>query len=239
MADRYIDQDEVSIYGSYSSKQIRARVVGLLPVFDPALNHIADQIDANTAAVEGAVAIARDTDAQTRKGSHQKSPLLADAFDLIGRFSKHLDSHKANTIDRKLFFTKDGTIAGIGRGANDVFLAVNWITSKLAEPDNAVNSRAEWHQEFLNMGVLLGPALAFSSDARTDRRSQTPEIRAAREAFLNVYQAAKAQVECVLRLTGKLHLMSSIFYDLAVPGQSKTTAAPAEDETDGNKPGEK
>lgn len=239
MSDRYIDQDEIGIYGPHASKKIRERVVGLLPTFDTALIYCADQLDAGSIAVQNAVTSARDTDAQARKGSKQKSPLLADAAELIGRFSKHLDAHKAGAVDRRAYFTADGTIAGIGRGANDVFLAVNWITSKLAEPDNAVNSRAEWHQEFLNMGVLLGPALAFSSDARTDRRSQTPEIRAAREAFLNVYQAAKAQVECVLRLTGKLHLMSSIFYDLAVPGQSKTTAAPAEDETDGNKPGEK
>lgn len=235
MTDRYIDQDEVSIYGPFASKKIRTRVVGLIPVFDPALVYIADQIDANTAAVAAAIASARDTDAQTRKGTQQKFPILADAYDLIGRFSKHLDTHKTNTVDRKLFFTKNGTIAGIGRGANDVFLAVNWITSKLADSNIPVINRADWHQEFLNMGALLGPALAFADDARTDRRTQTPEIRAAREAFLNVYQAAKVQVECVLRLSGKLHLMSAIFYDLAVPSQMKVTAPPPDDESGDNK----
>ena len=229
MADRYIDQDEVSIYGPFASKKIRTRVVGLLPVFDPALVYIADQIDADTAAVAAAVASARDTEAQKRKGTQQKSPILADALELLGRFSKHLDTHKANTVDRKLFFTKDGTVGGIGRGANDIFLAVNWITSKLADTNSPVINRADWHQEFLELGALLGPALAFADDARTDRRMQTPEIRSAREAFLNIYQAAKAQVECVLRLTGKLHLMPAIFYDLAVPSQSKVTAPPPEE----------
>lgn len=238
MTDRYIDQDEIGIYGPHSSKKIRERVAGLLPTFDPALLYIADQIDTATTAVQTAVSSARDTDAQTRQGSKQKSPLIADASELLGRFSRHLDSHKSGTIDRKVFFTTDGTIAGIGRGANDILLAITHIATKLSDQNSPVRERPQWHQEFSDMAGLLGPAIAFADDARADRRVLIPEIRAAREAWLNLYEAAKSIVACVLRLSGKLHLMNVIFYDLAVPGDAKVSAPPSPDTPDESKAGQ-
>ena len=43
---------------------------------------------------------------------------------------------------------------------------------------------------------------------------------------MSTYLAARAGVECVLRLRGKLDLMPAIFYDLTVPAGAKVTTIP-------------
>ncbi len=230
MTDKFIDQDEVSVYGPHASKQIRTRVIGLVGAFDAALNHIADNLDVSTQAIETAVNASRKKTLESQKGAKDKAPMLAQATELLNRFSNHLDGHKAGAVNRKLFFTLDGTVRGIGRSASNILLAVNRITGELSDTSCPVNSRAEWHQEFSDMGVSLGSVVAFAGDARTDRRELTPEVRAARDAWLNLYQVAKCVVEGVLRLTGKMHMMPAIFYDLAVPSAAKVTEVPEEEE---------
>jgi hypothetical protein len=226
MTDRFIDQDETQIYGPYASKRIRA-LIGLIAAFDAGLAHLADEIDAATAAVKEAVTSARDKDAELRDGVQKKIPALAQSLDLLGRFSKHLNAHPAGAVDRKVFFTADGTVGGIGRSAPRVLLAITHITGKL-DPANkpAVNSADTWHQDFSIMMNALGPVVERADDARTDRRGVTPEVEAARQAWLQVYVAARAGVECVLRLTGKLDQLSNIFYDLTVPATAKITSIP-------------
>jgi hypothetical protein len=227
MTDRFIDQDETQIYGPYASKRIRARLIGLIAAFDAGLTHLADEIDAATAAVKEAVTTARDKDAELRDGVQKKVPALAQSLDLLGRFSRHLDGHAVGVVDRKVFFTADGTVGGIGRSAPRVLLAITHITGKL-DPKNKppVSSADTWHTDFSAMMNALGPVVERADDARTDRRGVMPEVEAARQAWLQVYVAARAGVECVLRLTGKLDQLSNIFYDLTVPINTKLTSIP-------------
>jgi hypothetical protein len=56
----------------------------------------------------------------------------------------------------------------------------------------------------------------------------TTELPADTIARMQVYTAAKSGVECVLRLDGSLHILPTVFHDLAVPGGTKITEAPAE-----------
>jgi hypothetical protein len=167
-----------------------------------------------------------------RKGVQDKVPALTQALELLGRFSKHLDSHPAGTVDRKVFFTADGTAGGIGRSAPRVLLAVTHITGKLDSKNKpAIQSADTWHNDFSAIMTALGPVVDRAADARSDRRGLTPEVEAARQAWLQNYVAAKCGVECVLRLAGKLDQLSNIFYDLAVPAGTKLTSIPDDEPT--------
>jgi hypothetical protein len=226
MADRFIDQDETQIYGPYAARRILTRVVGLIPEFDPALVYLANQLYIATAAVKSAVDDARTHDARLRRGVQQKRPLLKQAVGLLSRFSKHLDGHASGAVDRKVFFTADGTASGVGQGAASVLLAVTHVTSKLQDPESGVGDRGTWHADFNTMMTMLGPVVEHAQDARTDRRDSTPEVEAARQAWMQHYLAARDCVTCVLRLTGRLDRLSTIFHDLAVPANTRLTSIP-------------
>jgi len=229
MADKYIDQDEVKIYGPYATKRIRKWLVGRLPQYDSALDYCADQIDTATLAVTSAVEDARDKDADLRKGATDKKPLLQEAISLLGRFSKHLSGHARDTIDRKVYFTKDGTAGGVGRSAQNVTLAVTHIARKLGATGCQVRDRTHWKSLFDDMSKALSPAVAFADDARTDRALFTPDVDVARQAWLNTYQATKLTVEGVLRHLGRLEQLSRFFYDMQVPSGAKVTEMPPDE----------
>ena len=228
MTDRYIDQDETQIYGPYAARRIRRDVAPLLESFAASLEYLAAQLDASSTAIGTAVDRARGAEASHRKGVQDKVPALDTGRSVLSRFSKHLDAHAAGVVDRKTYFTKDGTVDGVGRGAADVLLALGTVAGKLADAGTPVKSAAEWKMEFDAAIAALAPAVEHASDARTDRSGMTPEVEAARAAWMTHYAAAKLVVEAVLRLTGKLGQMPAVFYDLAVPAGTKVTAAPVE-----------
>jgi hypothetical protein len=227
MPDRYIDHDETEIYGAYAADKIRSRVKGVIVEFDDALEYVAAEISEATQAVQGAVADARAADAEIRKGSKARGSVLKQAMSLLGRFSKHLDTHAPGTIDRKTFFVADGTAGGVGKGVPRVLRALQHIGKQLKAEGSPVKNAAEWAKECADLAAKLAPIAEHGDNARTDRSSVTPEIETARQAWLQTYGAAKLTVEAVLRLSGKLHLMPLVFFDLAVPSNAKVTSAPS------------
>lgn len=232
MADNFIDQDETQIYGTYAAGKMRTRIQGLVPAFDAVLEHLATELDDATSAVADAVAHARATDAAIRKGTAQKGSALKNAVALLGRFSKHLDGHADGTVDRKVFFTADGTAHGVGKSVPRVLLALSHIGRKLRDPESPVTGAAGWATDFEATAAALSPVAEHADNAKTDRRIATPEVEAARAAWLTIYGASKLCVESVLRLTGKLDRMPRVFFDLAVPGNAKVTAAPVDGQED-------
>jgi hypothetical protein len=228
MTDRYIDQDETQIYGTHTASKIRALVVGLVPVFDPALEHLAREIESATTAVGAAVSAARGTDTVLRKGVKDKAVALADAIGVLGRFSKHLDTHEPFTIDRKAFFPADGTAKGAGATPPRVVLALTHLGTEIKKQSQPLSDEARWFDTVMTALAELSPVVQGAEGARTERRLLTPEIESARDAWLQIYKAARCAVECVLRLTGKLDQLSLVFHDLAVPSGAKVTEAPAD-----------
>lgn len=224
MPDRFIDQDETQIYGPYAANAIRTRLLGKIAAFDAALTFIADQIDTSTSTVKLTIDAARAKDAERREGTKTKSSLLKEARRLLGRFSTHLAAH--DDIDRKSFFTRDGTAGGVGTAAQDVLLAITHIATRLSDPKAGVRDRAHWHNQFDDVMKALAPAVQFAHDAHADRLSITPEVEAARQAWLNAYISAKCLVEAVLRQLGRLEQLSVIFYDLRVQAGAKVTEIP-------------
>jgi hypothetical protein len=227
MPDRYIDQDETEIYGTYAANKIRSRLKGLIPEFDAALEYVAADIADATNAVQEAVADARTTDAEIRKGSQSRGSILKQGLSLLGRFSKHLDTHAPGAIDRKTFFVADGTAGGVGKSAPRVLRALQHIGKQLKAEGSPVRDAAAWAEDCKTIAAKLAPVAEHGDNARTDRSSVTVEIETSRQAWLQTYGAAKLLVEAVLRLSGKLHLMPAIFFDLAMPSNAKVTSAPS------------
>jgi hypothetical protein len=228
MADRYIDIEETLIYGPYATRKIKEVVAGLLPKFDPALDYVVAEISDATAAVERVLGEARETDASRRAATAGKGPILAEARDLLVRFARHLDGHKAGAVDKKRFFPS-GSPSQLGNSAPRILLAISHIAKELKGKDAAAISDVKtWQKDFSAVAGSLAPAVAHADSARTARRDQSAELAEARAAWLETYMAGKRLVESVLRLSGKLHLLPTIFHDLAVPDDAKITAPPAD-----------
>jgi len=228
MADAHIDQDEMLIYGSYAADHIRRRVVGLVPAFDAALTFAADGITQATATIASTVGAGREADAQLRQGAGGKRPALVEAIDVLVRFGNHLDGHKDGTVDKRLFFTANGTASGVGRGALKVLQALDNISTQLAKSDSPVKSAADWKADVETAANGLRPHVTTTTDARTTRRSVTPEVAAASAAWHRAYLVGKDTTRAVLRQLDKLGLLDTVFFDLAVPSDAKVTDAPSE-----------
>jgi len=229
MTDLYIDADETQIYGQHAVRKIRVRVALLIPAFTEGMNYLATQLETATATVKHALETGRKAESGIRKGSRAKKPVKKRAVSLLGRFGKHLDAHERGAVDRKDYFVYDGTATGVGTGADNVLQAVVHISTKLSEEGCPVRDLETWLGDFRNMAEELAPVVEQSDNAKSDRREATPETKAAYQAWLQIYNAAKSGVECVLRLSGKLHLMKVIFHDLAVPANAKVTELPPEE----------
>lgn len=225
MADKYIDLDETQLYGPHAVKQILAVAVGLVPELDPALRFVAQELAQTTQAAGAAIKAGRTASAGQRSGKKAKGPALAAAVSLLGRFSRHLQTHP-ESLDRKTFFPEDGTAGGVGRSAARVLLALGRIDGALDRPGCPVRDRETWKDEITAAIGALAPVVEQSAAAHTARRLATPEQEAAYRAFLQVYQVSKCVVEGVLRYAGKLHLLGAIFHDLVVPAGTKVTAIP-------------
>jgi hypothetical protein len=226
MTDQFIDLDETQIYGPYASAAVLALAVGLVPEFDDGMKKLATEIDHATDSVGQITKTARKASAKIRAGKKLKGPALKQAISLLGRFSKHLDTHPSGTVDRMVYFPEDGTAGGVGRSAPRVLLALGRIGAQLKEPSCDLKTKADWAAEIGEAVQRFAPAIQHANSAKTERRTATPELEAARQAWLQVYAAAKCGVECVLRLTGNMHLLPLVFFDLTVPGSTKVTSAP-------------
>lgn len=230
MADNYIDYEETQIYGPFAVKKITEVALKLVPKYDPALQYIAGEIETATAAVGKLLGNTREQDVIRTAGARAKGSQVAEARALLGRFSKHLDAHKKGEVARKLYMPSN--LSQIGRTPSRVMLALGNLKTALAAKNCPVHEASSWLKEVTAAAAALAPLVADTDSAKTTRRTLTPEIEAARSSWLLVYLAAKSTVEAVLRLTGKLQLMPEVFYDLAVPRNTKVTAPPGPSITD-------
>jgi hypothetical protein len=228
MTDTFIDADETQIYGVYAARQIRRLIVPLNPQCAEAMGYAADTLDESTTTVKNAIDASRSASAGIRKGAVAKKPLNKEAKSVLVRFSKHLDTHKPGIVDRKTYFTRTGTVKGVGTGAQKVLQAVVHISTELSKEGCPVENLNHWLTQFREIASDFAPAVEHSEDAHTDRTDATPEVKAARKAWLSTYTATKSGVDFVLRLSGKLHLKKSVFHDLVVPAGTKVTEMPVD-----------
>lgn len=228
MADKFIDLDEMQYYGPYTTRMLRERVMGIVPEYDAALKKLVIDLDDATISIKQLLEASRQAQAKVRINAQAKGPVLKQALDLLGRFSRHLDSHPRGSIDRKTFFPEDGTAHGIGKSAPRVLVALSRICTELKKNDSSLRDRSHWQDETEQVYQALAPMIAHSENAKTERTVITPELEGTRQTWLRTYLAAKCTVEGLLRLSDKVHMMPTIFYDLAVPGSTKIAASPPE-----------
>jgi hypothetical protein len=226
VADRYIDQDEILIYGPFAIRQIGRIVRGRLEAFDGVLDYMSNELTVQTEAVRTAVAAAREADVVRRRVHSPRVTSLSVARSALGHFSTHLDTHDPDTIDRKKFFTRDGTAGGVGKSAPRVLLTLTEIAKELDSAPE-VREAAHWRTVITEARDELAQVVDHAESAAGQRRLATPEVEAARLGWLTVYQATKSQVEVVLRLIGALDWMRLVFHDLTVaPGTHVVEAPP-------------
>ncbi len=223
MVDRYIDLDETQLYGAYTVKQLRSTVAPMIPEMGMGVLHVAELLEEHTERVAQLVDDSRTSNADTRAATEQKEPILQQARQFLGRFGKLLDAGGAPDSERLRFFPKDGTVKGVGRTASDVLLAVSRIAVTINEQYADHPLYTARLPEARTLAATLSGVLEQSTNTRTARQSITPELEAARQAWLHIYNTSKLVAEAVLRLSGKANLMPRIFYDLAVPNNQKVT----------------
>lgn len=215
MTDTYIDQHEPLSYGPFAVTQIKAHVIGLEPAIDGALGAIVGRLTSAGEAMQKALSKAGDVDGTTYASGKADADPVGAARDVMRRVVRYAESRPdgdalaAKILDGEALSTvirrRPAKLLGALQHAIDT---VGANKAKLAE-------HKAWTAELTAAHLALGALDKKVRTSRIGRRAMTPEVKAAREAWLVVYGAAKLIVEGVLRLQGKVALLPEIFDDLA------------------------
>lgn len=213
----HISLDDTQTLGPNATHRVRLHLASNVAVpkeLRPALLFFCDEVDHATTTLGALLAATRTLASELHAHTGEKGPALRTAKALLGKFSKHLDTQDG-PVDRKAFFTRDGTAGGVGESASRVLLAVTHIEAVLGGAGASVSEAAAWKKKFHAAAHALAPAIADSDNTKATRAHTTPEQEAARQAWLNEYQALKGQTETVLRHIGLLGELHAYFDDLS------------------------
>ncbi|WP_437736673.1 hypothetical protein [Sorangium sp. So ce1335] len=213
-----IYQRDIEAYGRFTSSQIQRLVVPVDAGFRQALRAVVTRLDAATGALiearrrAAAAAVAAPAPRASRRG---RADPVAGARDLMRRLVEHAASRPGGVaLARDLL--QGRTLATVLRGRPAKLAAALTHALEVIEQDRRrLPDREAWAAELQRSREALEPLLRSVRKTRLARRTMTPEVKAARDAWITTYGAAKLLVECVLRLHGKVSLMPEIFDDLA------------------------
>jgi hypothetical protein len=233
----HISLDDTQTFGPSATHRVRLHLaadVAVPTVLQGALLFFCDEVDHATTTLGALIAATRTLASELHGHTEEKKPALRTAKSLLGKFSRHLDTQDG-PVDRRSFFTHDGTAGGVGESASRVLLAVTHIEALLGGAGATISEAPAWKKKFHAAAHALAPAIADSDNTKTTRQHTTPEQEAARHAWLNEYTALKGQTETVLRHIGALGELHSYFDDLnggharghaASGGDAPTPASP-------------
>ncbi|MDB4930249.1 MAG: hypothetical protein JWM10_2733 [Myxococcaceae bacterium] len=215
MADPYIDQFETQSYGPFAVAQVQSLAIGLDAPFDPLLRHVSGVVTERTAALGALLGRADGHVTVTYKPAPGERDLVADAIDVLRKLEKYASSRDdGDAIADDVLGGRSLTAVARLRPAR-VPGALDTALKAVQKHQEALPEHAAWtkrlraahkHVTDLNLRVRA---------SRSERREMTPEIAAAREAWITAYGSLKLAVESLLRLQGKTRLMPEIFDDLA------------------------
>ncbi|MEZ4391308.1 MAG: hypothetical protein R3A48_09455 [Polyangiales bacterium] len=213
MADHYIDYDETRIYGDYTVEQIAHLVHGRVRELDPALEFISQRLRVATDAVAAHLYAARAQDPEYHQLVTRREAPLSEARDVLTRFSKHLESHRAGSVAYGAFFVEpSATLAR--RGPQRLLAALDHVLGSLDEHREFVRDLDFWRGEIA--AARAGLEAGVSEDRLIRARPvEGPGLQAARAHWLVVYGSAKHLVQAVLALSGSALGLDEIFDDLA------------------------
>jgi len=220
MSDHYIDQFETLSYGPFAVGQIEELAVGVDKHFDTVLKYLADQITDKTKMMHAALDKAGGVEKVTYQDA-KGSPVPA-ARDVLKRAIAYAGSHKGgDAIVGQILGHL--TRSAVGR-IRPIKLAGMLESASKAFTSHASSLGSEGKTWIKELGEAHATLTALNHDVKTARETRkaiTPEVEAARAAWLVTYGAAKLACEAALRLHGKTHLMASIFDDLAEAHHAK------------------
>lgn len=215
--DTYIDQHETQAYGPFTVAQIRSVAVGIDPDFDHALNAVAGRLETSTAEMLAQLKRSGNLVRVTYTGASEgESDPVTEGRDALERLVGYVSSRKGvgKEIAAKVLNNESLSTAKRRRPvklAGTLSTAITVIDDHRAQLPEA----DAWITELTDVRDRLNDLNEGVRRSRIDKKDMTPEVAAARAAWLTAYNAAKLQVEAVLKLHGRVELMPLIFDDLA------------------------
>ncbi|MBI2376797.1 MAG: hypothetical protein HYV07_22555 [Deltaproteobacteria bacterium] len=216
MADTYIDYLETLGYGDFTAAQAASLLTGLDPAFDGAVQIHCERIKVRTNTMremlEKAGALDRSTYASA---STAPSDPVARARDLLRRATSYVES-RPNGAEISAELRGGANLTTIMRRRPVKLAGALAVASEaISKHQASLAEHATWKQELDSALQALEELNTSVRASRSNRRSMTPEVTAARESWLVTYTAAKRFAESLLGPAKKLFLMSEIFDDLA------------------------
>lgn len=213
MADHFIDYDETRVYGDYAVEQIALLVVGRVRELDAALAHVSHALRVATDAVAAHLYAARARDVAYHAQVARREAPLAEARDVLTRFAKHLEAHRAGSVAYGAFFVEPAATLG-RRGPHRLLAALDHVLGSLDEHQREVRDLEHWRGEILQARGGLEAVLAEDRAIRA-REVSGEGLEAARAHWLTVYAAAKHLVQSVFLLSASSLDLDEVFDDLA------------------------
>ncbi|UQA60055.1 hypothetical protein [Polyangium aurulentum] len=209
MADPYIDPFETKVYGKFTREQMAAVLTGLVPGLD---DMIAFAIGAQLAADQ---AMSDALEREPKPVQVDGPAVLDEARDVIVRFGAHLDSIKGRPVDPKVFFRGEAPSVIARRRLTKLAAALGHIVDELPKHKPAIRDAEHWQSELQDAFAKLSILEKQQRATRVEKVVLGPEVAAAREGWLAVYNANKNLVRGLLGHAGKPELLPLIFDDLA------------------------
>jgi hypothetical protein len=236
LADRYIDNREISEYGRYFWVR-SARLVGASPLAD-----IAELRQLILGAVEG---LERERDStrtqksELRTGTSDVAEATPELSDALRRFFSALRTlPRTAVVDVEAFFPggKLGSLNDLKPA--DLLGRADEVLHGFTVPANvALPGAADWQREILTARTTLSDALTGKYQARGSAASSVSSLAAARARFLHVYNGlAKKLVQVVLTDIGRMDEYRSYFLDLQVNEDGRRPAPESPEGDDGAVP---
>ncbi|XXX80529.1 hypothetical protein WMF30_17350 [Sorangium sp. So ce134] len=228
MSNSYIYQRDIQAYGRFTASQIRRLVLPIDAGFQQALRAVAARLDAATEASRKAIleaaaaAVAAPASSASRK--RQADP-VARGRDVLRRLVEHAAARPGGVALARDLLQGQSLATVLRRRPATLATALDHAIEVLGQRKRQLPGHEAWVAELKRSRDALEPLVRSVRKTRVALRTITPEMKAARADWLNVYGAAKLLVECVLRLHGKVSLMPQIFDDLA--GAGRVSGEPA------------
>jgi hypothetical protein len=208
MSDPYIDQYETLIYGKHACEQMEKVCIGRVPKLDSMVKYaILAQQKANA---DMAAALEKQPKVKSVEGAAQ---VLEDARDTIVRFGSYLGSLKGHPVSPADFFRNEKPSDLARRRLVKLAAAVEHIVEEI--PKHPAITDPTWLKDFKALSKKLQDLKGTHLEMKVERADLAPEVAAARDAWLVVYNANKLLVRGLLAHAGKTELLPHIFDDLA------------------------
>ncbi|MBK9265061.1 MAG: hypothetical protein IPM54_35440 [Polyangiaceae bacterium] len=214
MADPYIDQYETIAYGKFAVGQILALVVGLDSDADSFIKTAAARLLSDTEAMWTALSKVGSLEVVTYT-AQESAAVLANSRQTLRRLVAYAESRvNGDAIVRDILNGETLSVT-LRRRPVKLAAALEHALAAIKKHAASLPEHAQWTQDVTAAHNALADLNGSVRQARTDRRSMTPEVEVARNTWMRRYAATKLIIRGILEPLGKADMMPEIFDDLA------------------------